>query len=369
MKIHRIDVWQKDLPIQGPAYKMALQTLTALDTTLVRITTECGREGWGEVCPLGPAYQPQHAAGARAAIGEVAPHLLGENPLHIERINSRMHQALCGSLYAKSAIDMACWDLAGKAYNAKVCDLLGGAINTEIPSYYAIGLSSPEEAAAVAIKKQTEGFRRLQLKVGGRALEEDIACIHKVAEVLQPGTALAVDANRGLNVSDAMQLSAACRDIRFIFEQPCQTYEQGLHLRKNCHHPIWLDEVIEDVNCLLRAIRDNAADGFGMKQSRVGGISQMRTVREICAVAGLPITCDDSWGGDLVAAACIHLGATVQPSLFAGSWIAAPYIQGHDDPQHPIKISNGRLKVPETHGLGVIPDTSLLASPVTTFAL
>ncbi|WP_315983744.1 hypothetical protein [Aliamphritea spongicola] len=179
MKIRQIDVWQKDLPIQGPAYKMALQTLTELDTTLVRITTDTGLQGWGEVCPLGPAYQPQHAAGARAAIGEIAPHLLGENPLHTERINHRMHQALCGSLYAKSAIDMACWDISGKAYNSRVCDLLGGAVRETIPSYYAIGLSSPEDAANVAVKKQAEGYCRLQLKVGGRALEEDIACVKR----------------------------------------------------------------------------------------------------------------------------------------------------------------------------------------------
>ncbi|WP_271274536.1 mandelate racemase/muconate lactonizing enzyme family protein [Aliamphritea hakodatensis] len=369
MKICQIDVWQKDLPIQGPAYKMALQTLTALDTTLVRITTDNGIEGWGEVCPLGPAYQPQHAAGARAAIGEIAPHLLGENPQYTEQINQRMHQALCGSLYAKSAIDMACWDISGKAYNSRVCDLLGGAVREVIPSYYAIGLSSPEEAASVAVKKQAEGFRRLQLKVGGRTLDEDIACVSKVAEVLTPGTELAVDANRGLNVNDAIQLSAACRDIRFVFEQPCQTYEQCLHLRGNLHHPLWLDEVIEDLNGLLRAIGDNAAQGFGMKQSRIGGISLMRTAREICAVAGLPMTCDDSWGGDLVAASCVHLGATVTGNLFAGSWIAAPYIDGHYDNQNPVALHNGQLRVPEGAGLGVTPDGTRLGSPAMSFSL
>ncbi len=369
MKIQQIDVWQKDLPIAGPAYKMALQTLTALDTTLVRITTDSGLQGWGEVCPLGPAYQPQHAAGARAAIGEIAPHLLGENPLLAEQVNQRMHQALCGSLYAKSAIDMACWDLAGKAYNARVCDLLGGAAREVIPSYYAIGLSSPEQAAEVAVKKQAEGFRRLQLKVGGRTLEEDIACVRKVAENLQPGTALAVDANRGLNVNDAIQLSAACQDIRFIFEQPCQTYEQCLHLRGKLHHPLWLDEVIEDINSLLRAVRDNAAEGFGMKQSRIGGISQMRTAREICAVAGLPMTCDDSWGGDLVAASCVHLGATVSASLFAGTWIAAPYIDEHYDQQHPVTLTQGALQLPQGAGLGVTPDSVRLGAPAMTFCL
>ncbi|WP_315983745.1 enolase C-terminal domain-like protein [Aliamphritea spongicola] len=135
------------------------------------------------------------------------------------------------------------------------------------------------------------------------------------------------------------------------------------------HHPLWLDEVIDDLNALLRAVRDNAAEGFGMKQSRIGGISQMRTAREICAVAGLPMTCDDSWGGDLVAASCVHLGATVTGNLFAGSWIAAPYIDGHYDSQNPVVINNGVLKVPAGAGLGVIPDSALLGTPAMSLSL
>jgi L-alanine-DL-glutamate epimerase-like enolase superfamily enzyme len=226
---------------------------------------------------------------------------------------------------------------------------------------------TPDQAAETAREKQAQGYRRLQLKVGGRDLAEDIAAVHKVSEQLAPGTALAVDANRSLTARDAILLSLACRDRRFVLEQPCMTYEECLSVRQRIQHPLYLDEVIEDLNCLLRAIADKAADGFGMKQSRVGGISQMRTIRDLCAAVGLPMTSDDTWGGDLVASACLHLGSTIQPQLCDGVWIAASYIDGHYDPQNGLDVEQGQLTLPSGSGLGVVPEIDAGESPIMEF--
>lgn len=368
MRIIEISVFHRPLPIRGEPYRMALQTLTSLDSTIVRVTTDTGVVGYGEFCPLGAAYQPQHMLGGRAALQEMCPYLIGADPLLIGRVNDIMNQTLCGSLYAKSAVDMALWDIAGKVYGARVCDLLGGAVSEKVASYYAIGITSADRAAIIAKQKQAQGFRRLQLKVGGRSLDEDIAAIHKVSEVLVPGCSLVVDANRGLLPRDAVFLSQACKDLSFIIEQPCQTYEQCLAVRPHLCHPMYLDEVIEDVNSLLRAIKDNAADGFGMKQSRIGGISQMRVARDICAVAGLPMTSDDSWGGDIVAAACVHIGASIATHLCEGVWIAEPYIDGHYDRLNPMVIEQGLLHVPRALGLGVEPEIDAEEMPIMHFS-
>src|SRR5204863_473367 len=82
--------------------------------------------GWGEVCPLGPFYLPAYAAGARAGIAELGPHLIGEDPTQLSRLNRRMDAALQGHAYVKSAIDMACWDILGQAAGLPACVLLGG---------------------------------------------------------------------------------------------------------------------------------------------------------------------------------------------------------------------------------------------------
>lgn len=366
MKLTAINVYSVDLPVVG-IYKMATSSMSFLQSTIVELITDEGITGFGETCPLGSVYQPQHVLGARAGIEEIAPSLIGLDPRNIGQLNRAIESALNGSRYAKAAIDIAAWDIAGKSYGRRVCDLLGGATGATIPSYYAIAVASPEEQARVALEKQLEGYTRLQFKIGGRDIEADIETLHRVKEVLKPGMRIAADANRSLTARDALFLSQRCRDISMVLEQPCNTIEEIAAIRHQLCHPVYMDELAEDVNSIMRSISEGLADGFGMKLTRVGGISPMQTVRDICTARGLPHTCDDNWGGDIIAAACVHVGATVAPSLFEGTWIAAPYIDGHYDEENGVRIEHGQIKVPTGPGLGVIPDMTKLGSPISSF--
>ncbi len=368
MRIAELHVYQHDLPVVGGSYRMARTSVSILDTTIVEIVTETGLAGYGETCPIGPVYQPHHALGARAALQEMGPHLIGLDALRIDCVHDVMEEALNGHRYAKAAVDIALWDLAGKVFGARVCDLLGGAKRETVPSYYAIGVMEPDQAAETARQRQAQGYRRLQLKVGGRELEVDIAAIRKVSETLGPGVKLAVDANRGWTTRDALNVSLACRDLPFIMEQPCATIEEVAALRRQVPHPIYLDESTEGLEVILRAIGERICDGFGLKVTRMGGLSAMRTIRDVCRTANLPMTCDDAWGGDIIAAACTHIAATVLPRLLEGVWLAAPYIQGHYDPQNGVTIENGGIRVPQASGLGVVPNTAGWGEPVMSFA-
>lgn len=368
MRITQIHLYQHNLPVKGPAYRMALSELTALDTTIVEVITDTGLKGYGETCPLGSTYQAQHAKGARAALEEMLPHLIGMNPLHIETVGRRMNAALNGHLYAKAAVDIALWDIAGKAQGIRVCDLLGGAVRERVPSYYAIGPEAPDEAARQAKEKQAQGFPRIQMKVGGRNAHIDIEAIRKVSAVLQPGVRLAADANRSWTVRDTILISQACRDLPLVLEQPCGSFEEVARLKGRICHPVYMDESIVDVNTAIQAIADDVVDGFGLKTTRVGGISAMRTLRDICNARGLPHTCDDCWGGDIVAAACLHIGATVDPRLLEGVWVAQPYIDGHYDKGPGIALVQGWLNLPNKPGLGIDPDVSMWGEPWQSYA-
>ena len=367
MRISEMHIYQHDLPVVGGSYRMARTSVSVLDTTIVEIVTETGIKGYGETCPVGPTYQPHHALGARSALQEMAPHLIGTNALQINCVYDAMDAALNGHAYAKAAVDIAIWDIIGKNYDARVCDLLGGGKQERIPSYYAIGVAEPDEAAEIAKEKQVQGYRRLQIKVGGRNPEIDIEAIHKVHITLQPGVKLAVDANRGWSTRDALNISLACRELPLVLEQPCNTFEEVAAIRNQVPHPIYLDENTENMGVILRAVGTRVCDGFGLKVTRLGGLTPMRTVRDICSVASLPITCDDAWGGDIIAAACTHIGATVQSRLLEGVWLAAPHIDGHYDPVNGISIENGSIRVPTGPGLGVVPDTSIWGEPVMSF--
>jgi L-alanine-DL-glutamate epimerase-like enolase superfamily enzyme len=367
MRISEMHVYRHELPVVGGTYKMASTSVSSLDTTLVEIVTETGLKGYGESCPVGPVYQPMHALGVRSAFEQMGPHLIGVDALRTGCVHDAMEAALNGYRYAKAAVDIALWDIAGKAYDARVCELLGGPRQETVPSYYALGVMTPDAAVEAVRERQAQGFRRLQIKVGGRELQEDIETIRRVCEVLQPGVRLAVDANRGWTTRDALHVSLACRDQLFVMEQPCGTYEEIAALRGRVAHPIYLDESTEGLEVVLRALGDRICDGFGLKVTRLGGLSTMRTVRDLCRAAHLPMTCDDSWGGDIIAAACTHIGATVHPQLLEGVWIAAPYIDGHYDSQNGIRIEGGGIRLPTGPGLGVEPETSAWGAPVMSF--
>ncbi len=364
MKITDIRIYSVPLPVAGKPYRMARTVVDALDSTVVEIRTSTGITGYGETCPVGPVYAPQHALGARAAFAEIGPALIGLDPLQIDNIQRAMDGALNGARYAKAAIDIALWDIAGKAYGARVCDLLGGAVRDKVPSYYSITVGTPDESARVMAERQAEGYPRIQLKVGGRPLEEDLAAIRAVAEVKRPDVKLAIDANRGWTARDAITASRLNAGLDCVFEQPCDTYEEIAAIRRVIQHPIYLDESTENIGVVLRAIGEGVADGFGFKVTRLGGLSTMRTIRDICRARNLPHTVDDAWGGDIIAAACVHLGATVNPEHFDGCWIAAPYIKGHYDEENPVAIRNGWIDVPKGHGLGITPDTSAWGKPL-----
>ena len=368
MKIKEIHVYSHTLPVKNGPYRIASSTVYALDTTLVKIVADNGLFGWGETCPVGPTYQPQHAKGALAALEEMASGLVGADPLQPLLLHRRMDGLLNGHRYAKAAFDIAAYDVLGKHVNMRVADLLGGAVTERVPSYYASGLGEPDEIARIAEERANEGYPRIQIKVGGgRPIEVDIAVVRKVWERVGTRIRLAVDANRSLTTRDALRLSRECLDIPFILEQPCNTIEEVKAIRGQLHHGVYLDESCEDLNTVLRALGDGVCDGFGMKVTRIGGLHAMATFRDICETRSMPHSCDDAWGGDIIHAACTHIGATVQSRLLEGVWIAQAYVEGNYDLENGLTIEDGHIKLPTGPGLGVIPDESLFGNPVASF--
>lgn len=367
MRIKEIHLYSHDLPVKNGPYTMAKSEVWALDTTLVKLVGENGLVGWGETCPLGSTYAESHAAGARAALSEMAPGLIGA-AIHPKSLHRMMDSLLNGHNYAKAAIDIAAHDLLGKVTGVRVADLLGGAVTENVPSYYAVGIGAPDDNARIAAAKVAEGYRRLQLKVGGQPLEIDIEVIRKVWETVGTKVRLAVDGNRGLTGRDTIRLSTACADIPMVIEQPCNTLEEIAAIKGQLNHGVYLDENAVDLNTVLRAVGTGLCDGFGMKISRIGGLQPMTTFRDICDARTLPHTCDDSWGGDIIAAACTHIGATVQPGLLEGVWLAQPYIDGHYDSENGIRITDGHIALPTGPGLGIIPDETQFGAPVASFS-
>ena len=356
MKIVKVSVYGHTLPKVG-SYSMSTSTVGDPESTIVQVSTDDGWVGWGEACPAGSQYQPVHAGGIRAALQLLGPALIGVDPSKIGVVHQAMDGALNGSNEAKAAIDIACWDLIGHSLDMAVCDLIGGALMDPVLTYHVVGIGTPDESVASAGELMEAGHTKLQLKAGGRHIDHDIESTRAVAAIIRPGVDLFVDVNRGWTVEETIRFSRACRDLDFAIEQPCTTYAECAVARPLLNHPLLLDESAVDLATVARAIVEGVADGFGMKLTRIGGITGMRAVRDLCAANRTPTSCDDSWGGDIIAAACVQVGATFEPALSRGAWIAAPYISGHYDELHGPRIENGRIAIPRGPGLGLaIPD-------------
>ena len=362
MKITAVNVFQVDLPLREGSYRWSGgKSVTVFDSTVVELVTDAGISGWGEACPLGPVYLPAYAAGCRAGIAEVAPALIGADPTRIGAVNRLMDGALAGHPYVKSALDMACWDLLGKASGQPVCTLLGGRFGDRIALYRAISQGTPDEMAGRVAGYRADGYRRFQLKVGGPS-HEDVARVRAVAATLQPGDVLIADANTGWLSHQALQVAYAVRDLPVYIEQPCASYEECLIVRRATRLPFILDESIQDLRALQRAAADGAVDAINVKISKFGGLSRARLIRDVCVELGIPMIIEDSWGGDIITAAIAHLAHSTPPELrFAAtdfnSYVTVSTAAGAPHREH------GTMAAPDAPGLGVEPHREVLGAP------
>jgi cis-L-3-hydroxyproline dehydratase len=363
MKIRRICAYRVELPLHEGSYKWSGgKSVHVFDSTVVEVQTDTGVSGWGEVCPLGPFYLPAYANGVRAGIAELGPHLLGEDPLQLDRLNRRMDAALKGHAYVKSALDMACWDVLGKVAGQPVCVLLGGRYGEDFGLYRAISQEAPEVMAERVAAYRAEGYRRFQLKVGGDPAE-DIARIRAVAAKLTPQDRLIADANTGWLMHDALRVVRAVRDLDVYIEQPCLSYEECLSVRRHTDHPFILDEVIDSVEALLRGRADRAMDVVNIKISKFGGLTRARQARDLCVSLGIAMTLEDSWGGDIVTAAIAHLAHSTSPDFLFTATDFNSYVTVSIADGAPRRV-NGRMAAPTAPGLGVSPRGDVLGKPV-----
>ena len=363
MKITRIFAHRVELPLREGSYKWSGgKSVTMFDSTIVGVETDTGLIGFGEVCPLGPFYLPAYAEGVRAGLRELAPHLIGLDPQELAKLNHRMDAALKGHPYVKSGIDIACWDILGKATSLPVCVLMGGRFGESVRLYRAISQESPEVMASKVKAYRSEGYTRFQLKVGGDP-DTDIERIRAVRAMLQPGDRLVADANTGWTQHEAIRVVRAVRDVDVYIEQPCVSYEECLAVRRHCDHPFVLDENVDSLDMLLRAKADLAMDVVNLKISKLGGLTKIKQARDLCVSMGIAMTLEDSWGGDITTAAIAHLAHSTPEEFRFTSTDFNSYVTVSTADGAPQR-ENGFMKAGTAPGLGVEPRMSVLGRRV-----
>lgn len=364
--IRRVEVFALTYRHAGGPFTMSGgRTSTGQDATVVRIETADGLVGWGEQCVFTPSFLPGAGPSTRAVLGLLGPAVLGADPHQVDVVYARMDAAVSGYAYAKSALDIACWDLFGKATGLRVSDLLGGTRQEELDLYTGVGIATPGEMRQRCGEALQGGYRQVQVKVG-RGWRDDVAAIEACVDALGDVDRIIVDANGYWPQADAVRVLAAVGELDVFVEQPCASIEECAHVRRSSRRPFILDESLTGVGDLVRAHAAGAVDAVRFKLARFGGITSTRRVRDLAASLGLPMTIEDSGGGDIVTAAAMHVNCSVAPQLLLSGYLPSSMVQEHIGAGAPV-ADGGRARLPAGPGLGIEVDESALGTPVACF--
>lgn len=361
--IARVSVFRQWQPFVDGSYTCSGgRSADGFDSTIVRVEASTGAVGWGEMAPLGAFYDPAFAEGARAALALLAPLALGADPRTPATLHRHLDHHLAGHPYAKSALDMACWDLAGQLADAPLVDLLGGRDTDDVPLYRSISQDTPEVMAATARRLVADGYRRLQVKVGLDP-DDDVERIEAVVDAVPSDVVLYADANAAWLPADARRFLRATRHLAFTLEQPCASLEANRSVREVCDRPFVLDESIDSLHALLRAHTAGIVDGITIKIARVGGVTPARLVRDVAVELGLEVTVEDTGGAQIDTAAIAHLAIGTPAghrthTVDFHHWVTVA--NGTFD----LECRDGSMTLPSGPGLGVSVDESSLGPAV-----
>jgi L-alanine-DL-glutamate epimerase-like enolase superfamily enzyme len=371
MRIDRIEIFQVEVPLRGGGYRRGAHSSgPAYASTIVRIRTEEGVTGLGEVCPIGLHYGAGWDGAALDGAKRLAPLLIGESARHIGRLNAMWDKAFRDDDYVKTPFDMALWDIAGKVANRPVSDLLGGTWPDPLPLYRSIYLYQGQDDNLDTYlgnmrAMRDRGFRHFQIKSGGD-LETDVARIKATCGALEPGEKIIFDANTDWTVTQALHALKELRGLTFVLEQPCATLEEIAQLRAHWDGSLKLDESILTARDVIRGAQVAGADIVGIKVGRVGGLTKAVRLRDLAVSLGLSVVADDIWGGEIVSASLAHFAQSTNPRNLVNTTDLTDYVDrriatgfsGHDQ---------GTLIASSEPGLGIELDEEAVGPPVAVF--
>lgn len=366
MKITRISVYKTMLPYVGGEYGWgAGNVISEAAASVVVIDTDAGISGCGEFTPCGENYMVAHSEGVEASMRLLAPHLIGQDPRQTEVIDWKMDQVIQGHGYSKSPIIAACWDILGKATEQPVWMLLGGKLTDGAPMYRVAPQKSVEETKVELEQHRANGYRQFQIKVGAD-WSVDIERIRQTVPLLKSGEKAMADANQGWRVDNAIRVARATRDLDYIMEQPCKTYEECQQVRPHVAQPMKLDECVTGIDMAQRIVHDKGAEICCLKISNLGGLSKARKVRDYLVSNRIPVVSEDTWGGEITTSVVAHFAASTPQEYLINSTDLHNYNTKSTGIGGPT-VKKGKLYATDTPGLGVEPDFDTLGDPVSIY--
>jgi muconate cycloisomerase len=365
MRITRIEAIPVRVPLKaGMVTKTAHGDHHTSDYVVVRVHSDTAHVGLGEAT-VSALWSGETSRSCVAAIdGLIAPALVGADPTRITAVRKEMDFKIKLNPFTKAAIEMALWDLAGKALGVPVYRLLGGKLREVIPTKMMIGAFDPPRARALAEQFLGWGVRCLKVKVG-LDLEGDIARVRAVRELAGAGLPITIDANCGWNVTMARIALERLRPFDLLLaEQPIAPgdTESLASLRRAAGIPIMADESVFTLADAWSVLRAHAADVISIYPGKNGGIAASIEIAHLAQAAGIPCHLGSNLELGIGSAAMLHLACAVGniDSETYPADILGPHYHENDLLAQPLALDFAGARVPDGPGLGVALDEAQL---------
>src|SRR5439155_4206352 len=285
------------------------------------------------------------------------PFLIGENPVAVEVVAHKFRLAFAGNYFTKAAVEMALWDIAGKAAGKPVYQLLGGKVREFVPTKWSVSGVEPEKAAEIARWAAGKGFEAMKVKVGIDP-DGDVARVRAVREAIGPKVKLGVDANGGWTPEAAVKtIERLCAFGIYFAEQPVPPEDVAVlaDVRRRIRVPVIADESVYTLQDAMTLARLGAADAFSIYVGKAGGIGPARKIAEFAESVGLKCTVGSNLELGVGSAAMVHLAMATR-GIAAEEYpcdIIGPFYYEDDIVREPLPITAGQARANEKPGLGV----------------
>jgi L-alanine-DL-glutamate epimerase-like enolase superfamily enzyme len=335
MKITKIETRIIEIPVESP-YVFSHGVLNTFSNVLVWIYTDEDITGIGEASFVpGGGVSEETPESAKPMIDNyLAPVVVGEDPFDIERIHHKMDGVVPRNLIAKCGIDLALWDIMGKALDMPVYKLLGGQFGSKIPGTYTLSIDTPDRMAEQAEYRKNQGYRTLVVKIG-RDSGTDVERLRQVRSAVGPDMNIRLDANEAYRPDQAIRIIRQMEKYNPEFvEEPVKRWDlDGMaKVTQAVDIPISSDESNTSLESVYKIIKTGAADILNIKISKNGGLWRSKKIAAVAESAGIPCIVGGANTYEVGRQACRHFAvSTAQAHVGMGSEGCAPASQSKVD--------------------------------------
>jgi L-Ala-D/L-Glu epimerase len=356
-RIERIELFGARMAIRSP-FRIAIGTIDSADNLFVRLTCGDGREGIGEGAPT-PCITGDTLRTDMAAASELAPLLVGKDPLDLEGRLAELRQALHGNPVVRCAFDMALHDLVGRITGLPLYALLGGA-NREIISDFTLGIGTPEVMAAEAVRTVTNGFGKIKVKLGTDR-RGDVERVRRIREAVGGDVALRIDANQGWDEPTARLALADMGGYGVEYcESPVAAWNLPAmaRLRGQSPIPLMADEALRDARDAMALAHAGACDYFNIKLDKSGGIREAVRIAAVAEAAGIRCMAGCMMESRFGLTAAAHVASALPIIAFAN--LDSSHFLREDPVRGGVEIRGESLRLTDEPGLGATLDPAFL---------